>query len=237
MSRTHKEKVKGLLLKHAPRFVSRYYRRGGEFDKTELLKLLPPEPVILDIGASNGRESVEFRMLFPKAIIHCFEPEPSNFQKLLGKTEGLGIQCHQIALGSTNAKQKFFVSSGPSGASSSSLKKPTQHMKVHPQIKFKKVIEVDTVRLEDWLSRNTVHHVDFLWMDTQGTELDILKNSGTVLQSVKAIHIEVSLMQLYEEAPLYQEVREFLEHRGLVVLEEILHHKDMGNVVFIKKAK
>jgi len=184
---------------------------------------------------SKFRDTVEFREIFPKAIIHTFEPEPSNFNKLVKRTKGLGIHCHQIALGSINDKSRFFVSAGHSHEDSSSLKKPTGHLTVFPQIKFKKVIEVSVRRLEDFLDTNSIDHVDFLWMDTQGTELEILKNTGKVLDSVKAIHIEVSLTELYENSPLYDEVRQFLEEKGFSVFQETRMVGEQKNVVFLKK--
>ncbi len=234
MGRTFREKVKGSLLRYAPWFVSAFFYKNA-FDKTKLLKFLPAAPVILEIGAANGRDSVEFRMLFPKAIIHCFEPEPANFGKLICKTKSLEIQCHQIALGPINGKAWFFVSSGASGADSSSLLKPTGHLEIVPQVKFEKKIEVDVVRLEDWLINNAIDRVDFLWIDAQGAELDILTNAGTILASVKVIHLEVSVMELYEGSALFNEVRAFLEEKGFVVFEEI-GLEQMGDVVFIRKA-
>lgn len=235
MKRTFREKIKGFLLRYAPWIISKFFYQD-EFDKTKLLKLLPDAPVILEIGAANGRDSVEFRMLFPRAIVHSFEPEPSNFRKLAGRTKGLDINCHQIALGSKTGKAEFFVSSGASGASSSSLLKPTGHLKIVPQVKFKKTIEVDVVKFEDWLFANAINHVDFLWMDTQGTELEILRSAGELLNSVKCLHIEVSLMELYEGSSLYEETRTFLEDKGFVVFEEI-GLEQMDNVVFVKKTK
>jgi hypothetical protein len=84
MSRTFRERVKGTLLRYAPWFVSAFFYKNV-FDKTKLLKFLPPAPVILEIGASNGRDSVEFRMLFPKAIIHCFDQSMLILESLPAK--------------------------------------------------------------------------------------------------------------------------------------------------------
>jgi hypothetical protein len=100
-------------------------------------------------------------------------------------------------------------------------------------VKFEKKIEVDVVRLEDWLIKNAVGRVDFLWIDTQGAELDILRNAGTILDSVKVVHLEVSVMELYEGSALFNEVRAFLEEKGFVVFQEI-GLELMGDVVFIR---
>jgi FkbM family methyltransferase len=209
------------------------------FNKEKLLNILPTEPIILEIGAHVGTDTVEFRDLFPKAIIHSFEPLPSNFRRLVNRTKGRDIHCHQLALGTINGKSKFFVSSRE-GSGSSSLRRPTGHLKIWPKIKFKEEIEVDVRRLEDWLLENSIEKVDFLWMDSQSTELEILKNSGNILQSVRAIHLEVSLIELYENSPLYSEVKQYLEENGFFVSAEFFDEASevgiMGkDVLFLKR--
>jgi len=178
--------------------------------------------------------TLEFRKVFPNAVIHAFEPLPSNFKKLVYRTKDLKIHCHQIALGSKNGKAKFFVSSEVSDPASSSLKHPTRHLEVFPKIKFEKEIEVNVKRLEDWLAENSIDRVDFLWMDTQGNELDILQNSGKILQSIKAIHLEVSLVELYESAPLYPKVKEYFKKNNFYVYDETRTQFNYKNVVFVK---
>ena len=234
MGLSFKEKMKIFVGKCAQKVDPKHFKPIG-FDKRKLLEILPVEPVIFDIGANDGTDSIQFRKLFPKAIIHAFEPEPSNFKKLIRRTKGLGIQCHNIAFGTTDGKARFFVSSGTSTAASSSLRKPTGHLTLMPHIEFNDIIEVNVRRLESWAQENSINRVDFLWLDTQGTELDILKNSGTVLQIVKAIHTEVSLVELYEGSPLYPEVKEFLLKNNFSVLEEIFYPESVGDVLFVKK--
>ncbi len=229
-----KQKIKRAMLRYAPSVASQVLFRE-RFDKTRLLRLLPPDPVILDIGACDGTDSIELRMLFPRATIHCFEPEPSNFQKLLVKTQGLGIACHPLALGAAPGRARFFVSSGLPCASSSSLREPTGHVEAHPSIRFDRTIDVQVARLADWVQAHGVERIDFLWMDAQGSELDILRNAGDVLKTVRVIHTEVSLIEFYKGAPLYHEVRDFLLGEGFVVLEDLLGRQDMGDVVFIQK--
>jgi len=211
------------------RFFTKY------FDKKKLLNILPVESVILDIGASDGTDASEWKKLLPNASIHAFEPEPSSFEKLVKKTAGTGIKCHNIALGSFNDKAKFYISSGklPQG---SSLKKPTGLLKTNPQIKFEKQVEVEVLTLKDWLKKNSIEKVDFLWMDTQGTELDILKSSGNILDSVRALHVEISLVELYEDSALYPELKKYLEDRDFVIFEEIMRYNISGDVVFVKKS-
>jgi hypothetical protein len=88
--------------------------------------------------------------------------------------------------------------------------------------------------LDAWAAQNHVRRVDFLWLDMQGYELEALKSGVDLLQSVRGIQVEVSLKEVYEMAPLYPEVRQWIEEKGFRVEREALPWPDMGNVLFIR---
>src|SRR5687767_13278915 len=59
-----------------------------------------PTPVIFDIGANVGQSVLAFKDLFPRSVIHSFEPSPSAFQemrKVAGRFEN--VHPRNIALG------------------------------------------------------------------------------------------------------------------------------------------
>jgi len=234
---TPKEKIAYAAFRHFPTLASRIFNKGY-FHKAKFLNLLPKDPIIFDIGAADGTEAILFRALFPNATIHCFEPEPSNYKILLSKTNGLNINSHQIALGSKNGKTCFYASYGPTRGDSSSLKKPNTHLTLYPEIKFKE-IEIDVIRPETWLKKNSIKKIDLLWMDVQGAELEILKSFGKALDSVKVIHSEVTYFPYYENVPLYDEFKEFLEKKGFDIFEIIKENSTshQGDVVFVNHHK
>ena len=50
--------------------------------------------------------------------------------------------------------------------------------------------EVDVVKLSDWCPQNNIDSIDLMWMDTQGSELNIFKGMGDLLNTVKGIYVE-----------------------------------------------
>ena len=44
-------------------------------------------PIIFDIGANNGDTLAEFKEWWPKATIHCFEPQTECLDELYNKIE------------------------------------------------------------------------------------------------------------------------------------------------------
>jgi FkbM family methyltransferase len=213
-----------------------WVKSGDEIiPKNRLKKFIPANAVIIDAGAHIGADSVELARMFPSASIHCFEPVPDIYSFLLHNTRKCGnIKCYDIALSSENGNFKMYVSSGGSDASSS-LHKPADHLVDHADTSFEKEIQVQTKSLDDWARDNNITKVDFLWLDMQGHELEVLKASTKILPTVKAIHSEVSLKQTYENAPLYKDYKTWLEGKGFrVEIEAIPKGADMGNVLFVR---
>ena len=68
------------------------------------------DPVILEIGAHFGEDSMRFAASFPKADIHCFEPDPrciSVFKKYVNDEK---IKLHEIALSNIAGELEFYQS-------------------------------------------------------------------------------------------------------------------------------
>lgn len=175
-------------------------------------------PVILDIGANDGLDSVSFSRIFPNSIIHCFEPDPraiKRFSKLSSIYKNINL--HQIAIGGINGSVLFHQSDGfpvdqeasqmrPEGWDlSGSIKKPTGHIEANPWCTFEKSINVSCMTLDSWLSSEaqTINSIELMRLDTQGAEGDILKNCPIALSRTNYIYTEYSNVELYEgQVPL-----------------------------------
>jgi FkbM family methyltransferase len=208
----------------------------NSISKSVIRKYLPQNPVIIDCGAHVGADSIELSKILPKSKIYSFEPVPTIFKSLKNATKKYSnIECFQIALSDKDGEAKFFVSSGESDASSS-LMNPTGHIEIHPDVKFDKEIFVKTLSLDTWAKKMKLAKVDFLWLDMQGYELNMLKASNEIFKTVSVIHTEVSISNSYDGAVLYPEYRSWLESIGFkVVLEAIPQGTDMGNVLFVRE--
>ncbi len=68
--------------------------------------------------------------------------------------------------------------------------------------------------LDQLLREHGVDRVDFVKLDTQGSELSILKESTSALASAVGVEVEVEFLPLYEGQPLFGEVDGFLRAQG-----------------------
>lgn len=90
-----------------------------------------------------------------------------------------------------------------------------------------RTLEVPCKTLDTVAKENNLRP-DFLKLDTQGTELDILRAaSATVLSGLVGLELEVSFMQIYEGQALFSETDAFLRRHGLFCW-------DLGNVLRMK---
>lgn len=205
------------------------------------------EPLtILEAGASDGTDTIEFSQILqsrdfyhPDNKIYAFEPIPRSYEllekKICSCTNAVAIPK---ALGSDNVSQSIYVSknSNIAGglASSSSLLPPKKTLSFHPHIKFDAQDIVDTITLDSWAVEYGVEKIDFMWLDMQGMEMRALQSGLAVLRTTKAIFSEVSFLEMYEGAPLYEEYKAWLGSLGFSLVFVDKACEDMGNAFFLR---
>lgn len=208
---------------------------AGQFAQLSGLRAsLGEAPTIVEAGAHSGLDTVHLGRMFRNGTVHAFEPVPALYARLASRTKGLAnVRTYNSALGARTDRATLHLSGGSSDGSSS-LRRPTGHLEVHPNVTFAASLEVACLSLDDWARQNGIAKVDMLWLDLQGLEHDVLSASSLVLPTVKAIYTEVSLQEMYEGACLYPEYRRWLEGQGFEVVAEDLRWVDMGNVLLVR---
>jgi len=207
-----------------------------------LKKHLPLNPIIVEAGAFEGQDSIKLAQTWPKAAIYSFEPVPQIFERLQNQTKSFPqITCYQLALGTKSGTANFITSEEPKKpdipSMSGSLRMPKEHLN-HSKTLFKKSITVNTITLDEWAQKNNINKIDLLWLDTQGTELDILRASPLILKNIGVIYTEVEFVEAYEGQALYADVKNFLENNGFQMIARDFDEPArywFGNAVFIKQ--
>lgn len=197
---------------------------------------LPKNPTIIEAGAADGNDTLHFARTFPNGKIFALEPMSSLFIKASKKLNDQdNVKLFKYAFNANDGKAEFYLSEKddkPWG--SSSLRKPKEHLKFHPDIKFNNTEVVETISLDSFLTKNKINKVDLLWLDLQGSEPEVLMASK-LLHRIKYLYTEVSLKESYEGSILYDELKQFMLIQGFEVYFEDNRWDDMGNVLFINK--
>lgn len=179
---------------------------------------------VIDGGARNGPS--DLKVLGPIAITHCFEPNPAELEPLRklasaspgrGKTRGTVI-VHPVALGEATGTCTLHISRR---AGATSCLRPNaallNEFASDNWSEMKEVVQqvqVPCICLKEFLAQADLPYVDFCKLDTQGTELDILRGAGDKLQRISVLKIELNFLQLYEKQPQVSEIFHYLEVNG-----------------------
>jgi FkbM family methyltransferase len=202
-----------------------------------LKRLLPDDAVIVEAGAHSGRDTVALARLFPRGRVHAFEPVPALYEELCRTASGCpNVSTYPLAIGSAETVQSMWIGAG-GGEGSSSLLAPKAHLEVFPEVAFDDTVSVSVTTLSAWAEREGLARVDGMWLDMQGQELAALKSAGSWLATTKVVVLEISAVELYEGAPLWPEVREWLAAQGFRIADESWHHTGASGDALAVRAK
>ena len=196
-------------------------------------------PVVIEAGTGNGEDIIHYSGMYPKGTFYAFEPNLRQYkivQGLLNTYNRTNVELFANALGEkTGDILKLHVSdrfNEPWG--SSSLLKPKEHLKHHPQITFNEVIDVKIVNLDDFIKKKNISMIDYLELDLQGMEPAVLKAAPNILKITKNLYTEINLIEQYENNILYPEYKKYLLGAGFKIIREEINEND-GNVLLKNK--
>ena len=180
-------------------------------NKYEIKSLIGTEdPIILEIGANNGTDTIDFLNTFKYGRFFCFEPDPRALAQWMQNVKDPRAQVFNIAISDQIGSIEFNQSSGwppdwdkPSPDAewnmSGSIKKPKNHIPLHPWCLFDKKIMVNTITLDEWVENVGVKEIDFAWIDAQGAEYEVIKGGrDTFDNKLRYVYTEYSNDEQYE---------------------------------------
>ena len=173
------------------------------------------EPLIVaDIGARGGFER-HWSSYGDQIRLIGFEADPEECDRLNRHVSGSGGRFFPVALHQNKGKKTFYVTASPS--SSGFYPADMSFMQRFPEEvnhSIVKAIEMATVDFDSFARENGIDAVDFIKLDTEGCELDILKGAAETLKKVIGLSIEVEFIQMHQGQPLFSDVDSFLRPLG-----------------------
>jgi len=164
---------------------------------------------VIHVGAHHGWEYPHYAAAGIKDLV-MVEPHPNNFEIL---EASVGEECllFNTALGNKEGTVEFHVETDNMGQSCSILK-PELHCTQYPGIKFTGTIVVPITTLD--LLPLERERYNFLNMDVQGYELEVLKGGTETLKGIDAIYTEVNREEVYAGCARVEELDAFLGNLG-----------------------
>jgi hypothetical protein len=136
-----------------------------------------------------------------------------------------------LAWSESNTPITFHITNATASSSAYDLQ---DHSIIYPSVKVVRSERIMGMRLDDVLSDQDFF--DFLVLDTQGSELHVLKGLDFFLPNIKWIYTEVSRRPLYANGVLFDEIDSFLRKKGFGLRFVKWHRgKGWGDALYVHK--
>ena len=162
---------------------------------------------VLDIGARDG--FAHYWGYYEDCLeIVGFDPDKQQARLLGGR-------CKAMALSGDSEERIFYV-----------IRYPGSSGFFPPNVEFANRLQnrdylniIDTVEIQTVSLDSLNLKPDFLKLDTEGSELEILQGGQRTLKSALGISVEVGFVELFKGQPLFREVDSFLSNQGFALYD------------------
>lgn len=175
---------------------------------------------VVDVGARGGWPR-KWQTMRPWVTLVGFEPEAHEWERLRNSAEADEVYLAD-ALYRSNSEILLHHTRDPH---CTSLYRPNQALiqRLRPGDDRLEVVRSETIpvtTLDHALEGAGIQSVDFLKLDTQGSELDILQGGvRTLEEGVIGVEVEVEFLPLYEGQPLFPDVHQFMVSHGFELMD------------------
>ncbi|MBI2594652.1 MAG: FkbM family methyltransferase [Candidatus Colwellbacteria bacterium] len=203
--------------------------RKRQRSKSFLQKIFGRDPAIppltlVDVGASGDLQK-SWRGLGEYLRVIGFEPDKKAYEELVKrsskKKDGEMVTYLNLALHNKAAEADFFITRKQMV---SSMLLPNEDLirefPVPERFDIVASRKIKTETLDAALQQAGVQDIDFIKLDTQGSELFILQGAAETLRK-KALGVEVELefAEVYKNQPLFGDVDQFLRNSGFALFD------------------
>jgi FkbM family methyltransferase len=199
--------------------------------------------LIVDVGANIGQSTNAFIDRFPQSQIHCIEPVSGTFDELKRNTASFeNVHCHNLGFGARNFQTSLEIDINASSRMHS-LINPN---KTDDQSGYQN--ETICIRtLSAFCSEYGIGHINYLKIDTEGYDLEVLKGGRELLDlgAIDFIEVEAGMNPGNTYHVSMMEIKDFLEKAGYFIFgiyEQVhewpteRHFMRRSNVLFISEA-
>lgn len=200
---------------------------GEDFLLAEVLPLYistSKNTVFFDVGANIGEYSTNLAAIYSNSDIYSFEPNINTFNILRKNVDSLKtITPINIGLSDTKKKSEIFTYLSDLNSQHASLYEEV-FSELHKNTNIISInIELDS--LDNFCIKNNINTIDFLKIDTEGNEWDVLTGSIQMINKgkIKIIQFEFNEMNIISRVFLkdfYQILKDYkiyrLSEKGLI---------------------
>lgn len=201
-------------LAHLPVYSEAAQLAGRGYDQCDLQvngeanllhHLLQDGDMIFDVGANRGLWSALVLSRVHPAQIHAFEPIPQSFCVLQEKLAAQPVCLNQSAV--TDQTGKRIIHHYYNDPASAEMSGFHRRLEVEQRLNLQvAALEVDTVSLDDYCRQRQITWIDFVKIDVEGVEFDVLTGARNLLSNHQIGFLQFEYGGTYRDAGfrLYQ---------------------------------
>ena len=225
------------------------------FHKKKIIKFIKNDlridniELFLDIGGHHGETVDLFCKNFIIQNIISIEASPKNYEILLSKKKSFikkfsntKIELEKLALGNEKKiiKMKQFDESSSSTIKSINQESEYYKKKFRFLNFFKKKtfeeIDVELTKLKNFLEKKNINEVDFMKIDTEGSEYDILKGLENKISNIKLIYFEHHYDLMIQKGYKFKDINDLLVKNNFVKVFKIkMPFRKVFEYIFLNK--
>lgn len=163
---------------------------------------------VFDVGANLGQSATRYLLEFPRSSVYCFEPAADTFAALRDNMARFGAKTFRLALSATTGRGRLAHDTHP--LMYRLLRDGNAGV---PGLESEEV-EVETV--DHFCLSSAVNHISLLKIDTEGSDLDVLRGSTRMLSAkrVDLVQVEASMNSRNTRHVALEPFRQLLEPMG-----------------------
>ncbi len=162
---------------------------------------------ILDVGAAGLNHKNKFYNSFNRQITKVIKADD-----ILTEQKQKNEQQINTLLWSENIKKNFYVTKNK--VSSSLFRINDEILKDFKNFEEHKITEIKEVSTRKIKDIKEIDKCNFLKLDAEGAELEIMKGMDNKINNILGIEIEIQFINRYIGSPNFTEVNKFLEENG-----------------------
>jgi FkbM family methyltransferase len=194
-------------------------------------KLLKNITGVIHVGANTGQE-IKLYAKYGLPVI-WIEPIPEIFEKLELNLIDFPKQVAIRGLVTDIDNMEYHFHLANNNGASSSILEFNLHQDIWPEVTYEKTIKLTSSTLPSLLKANNIpiSEYDMLVIDTQGSELLVLKGAESILQHFKYIQAEVPDFEAYKGCCQLMDLDIFLRKHGYKEISRLKFatHPEGGN--------
>ena len=169
---------------------------------------------VIHVGANSGQERLLYNELGLEVI--WIEPVPATFERLRANLEEFPKQRAYRYLITDEDDREYVFHISNNEAASSSILPIAKHKQMWPDVEYTDAITLTSSTLNTFVKRERLNLRKFqaLILDTQGSELLILKGASKVLPEMRFVKVEVPDFESYAGCCQLAQMSEFMRSAG-----------------------